>query len=435
MTLRLAYLTSQYPATSHTFIRREVTALREIGVDLQTFSVRAPSPAELKSEIDQNEAARTYTLLRQSPMAFARVHLGEFLRRPQRYLRTLGLALRHRATGVKPALLSLAHFAEAILLAAELRRRGVEHLHNHFANSGATVGLLASRQAGIRWSFTIHGISEFDYPAGLLLGDKIAAASFVACVSYFGRAQAYRLVDATEWEKLTVVRCGLELDRLPQAQISKADRLRLILVGRLSAEKGIAGLLEALALIAPAKRPQLAIVGDGPLRAELDALVARLGLDADVAFLGRLPESETLAAVARSDALVLPSFMEGLPIVLMEAMALGKPVIATRVAGIPELVTDGESGLLFTPSNWPELAEKIALLASDEGLRQRLGAAGKAKVAFKFDIRRSAAILLDLFDRAAQSDSSSSAPPTGPAADTSGSSTRDRAAAESMLQG
>ena len=201
---------------------------------------------------------------------------------------------------MKPALLSLAHFAEAILLAAELRRRGIDHLHNHFANSGATVGLLASRQAGIRWSFTIHGISEFDYPAGLLLGDKIAAASFVACVSYFGRAQAYRLVDAREWDKLTVVRCGLELDQLPEPQAGKSPRMQLILVGRLSAEKGIAGLLEALAMLAPGERPALSIVGDGPLRGELDALVERLGLGADVTFLGRLPEAETLAAIARA---------------------------------------------------------------------------------------------------------------------------------------
>jgi glycosyltransferase involved in cell wall biosynthesis len=435
MTLRLAYLTSQYPATSHTFIRREVSALRIAGLDLQTFSVRAPGTAELKSAIDQREAAQTFTLLGQSPVAFARAHLGELLQRPGRYIRTLLLALRHRAPGVKPALLSLAHFTEAILLAAELRRRGIDHLHNHFANSGATVGLLASRQANIRWSFTIHGISEFDYPAGLLLGEKITAASFIACVSYFGRAQAYRLVDSQEWDKLTVVRCGLELDQLPEAEPGAETRMRMILVGRLSAEKGIAGLLEALAMLEPAQRPELTIVGDGPLRAELDALVARLALDDNVAFLGRLPEAETLAAIARSDALVLPSFMEGLPIVLMEAMALGKPVIATRVAGIPELVSDGENGLLFTPSNWPELAEKIARLATDLLLQQRLGTAGQATIAAKFDIKQSAEILLRLFHQAARSDPSSLAPPNAPVSDTSGSSTAGRAAAESMLQG
>jgi glycosyltransferase involved in cell wall biosynthesis len=397
--MRIAYLTSQYPATSHTFIRREVTALRAAGLDIETFSVRPPAASELKSERDRDEASRTYTLLRQPLRAFLLAHLGELARRPSRYLRTLVLALRHRAPGVKAALLAIAHFGEAILLAAELRKQRIDHLHNHFANSAATVGLLASKQAGLRWSFTIHGISEFDYPAGLSLASKIEQAAFVACVSYFGRAQAFRLLDSHQWSKLSVVRCGLELDELPLAQGDENQQLRLIAVGRLSAEKGIAGLLEALSLMHPEQRPALVIVGDGPMRDELDMMVERLGLRKLVTFLGRLPEPDTLAEIARNDVLVLPSFMEGLPIVLMEAMALGKPVVATRVAGIPELVTDGENGLLFTPSHWSELANKLSILVSDQGLRQRLGRSGPQRIAREFDVKSSAVQLRDLFHR------------------------------------
>jgi glycosyltransferase involved in cell wall biosynthesis len=435
MTPAIAYLTSQYPATSHTFIRREVSAVRARGVDVETFSIRAPAPGELKSFVDKVELERTYTLLKQSPAVFLQAHLGELLRRPGRYVRTFLSALRHRPPGAKAALLALAHFAEAMLLASELRRRKIRHLHNHFANSGATVGLLASRQAGIGWSFTIHGISEFDYPAGLLLGDKIKAAKFVACVSYFGRAQAFRLVDSREWGKLSVVRCGLALDEVPASHASGSSNLRLILVGRLSAEKGIAGLLEALAIVAPERRPDLVIVGDGPMRAELDRAVEQLGLADRVTFLGRLAEAETLAEIARSDVLVLPSFMEGLPIVLMEAMALGKPVIATRVAGVPELVNDGETGLLFTPSNWSELAAQISALAADHELRKRLGAAGPAKIAAEFDVRQSAAKLHHLFRQAAPSAPSSSEPRIAPVSSTSESSTADRAADEAVRQG
>lgn len=411
MTSRIAYLTSQYPATSHTFIRREVTALRETGIDLHTFSVRPPSSAELKTPIDQAEGASTYTLLSQTPAKFLCALAAEALSRPSRTLQTLRLALSHRAPGLKALLLALAHLAEAMLLARELRRRGIEHLHNHFANSGATVGMLASRQAGLRWSFTIHGISEFDYPAGLLLGEKIAAASFVVCVSYFGRAQAYRLVHAREWHKLSVVRCGLELDKLPAPRRQARSFVRLILVGRLSPEKGIGGLLEALAACT-GKRPQLVIVGDGPMRGELDRMVERLGLRNHVTFLGRLPERQTLEQIAQSDILVLPSFMEGLPIVLMEAMALGKAVIATRVAGIPELISDGENGLLFTPSKWDELAIKITVLASDRELRERLGARGAATVAAEFDIKESAETLHQLFGRADRSVATASARPS-----------------------
>jgi colanic acid/amylovoran biosynthesis glycosyltransferase len=395
--IRVAYLTSRYPATSHTFIRREIAAVRGVGVRVDTFSVRAPSAAELTAADDRHEAEATYTILDRPLREFLTAHLAEFASRPATYARTLALALRHRAPGLKNALLALAHFGEGILLARELRRRGIAHLHNHFANSGATVGLLASRQAETGWSFTIHGISEFDYPAGLMLPEKIAAARFVACVSYFGKAQASRLIDSSLWPKLTIVRCGLELDRLPQRERAADAMARFIFVGRLSAEKGIAGLLDALARMTTRPRPRLSIVGDGPLSGDLKAQVSALGLDDSVEFLGRLPEAETLSAIARSNVLVLPSFIEGLPVVLMEALGLGVSVIASRVAGIPELVEEGQTGLLFAPSNWDELTEALDRLASDPTLRRRLGAAGPARVAEEFDIRTSALRLRRLF--------------------------------------
>jgi colanic acid/amylovoran biosynthesis glycosyltransferase len=172
MTLRIAYLTSQYPATSHTFIRREVTALRASGVDIQTFSVRAPGAAELKSAVDRDEAARTFTLLAQSPFAYIRAHLGEAARHPLRYVRTLVLALRHRPPGGKAALLALAHFAEAMVLATELRRRGSSIYTITSPTAAPPSGYSPAGKPGIGWSFTIHGISEFDYPAGLLLGAR-----------------------------------------------------------------------------------------------------------------------------------------------------------------------------------------------------------------------------------------------------------------------
>jgi glycosyltransferase involved in cell wall biosynthesis len=307
-------------------------------------------------------------------------------------------------------LLSIAHFGEAILLADQLRGRKISHLHNHFANSGATVGLLASQHAGISWSFTIHGISEFDYPAGLLLPDKIAAATFVACVSYFGRAQAARVVDPRQWPKLTVVRCGIEIEKLPPRGPNTGEHVRLIFVGRLSAEKGVAGLLEALSLMPSETNCTLTIVGDGPLRADLERQCVALGLRHRVAFLGRLPETETLAEIARSEVLVLPSFMEGLPIVLMEALALGVPVVASRVAGVPELVADGQTGLLFAASNWQELAGALDQLVNSPELRGRMAANGPPRIAEKFDVRASAVMLRDLFPAAVPSDATPLAP-------------------------
>lgn len=393
----IGYLTSQYPATSHTFIRREVSALRRLGVAVATFSVRSPSAAELRAQSDREEAGRTFMLLSQGLATYLRAHLTELVKRPASYVRNLSFALRHRAPGVRAALLAIAHFGEAMLLANELRRRGVGHLHNHFANSAATVGLLASRQAGVGWSFTIHGVSEFDYPAGLTLADKVAEARFVACVSYFGRAQAERLTDPAQWSKLKIVRCGLELDHLPTPPREASERVRIIAVGRLSAEKGLAGLIDAFARLSPESGAHLVLVGDGPLKSEIDAQVTRLGLTDRVTLLGRLPEAETLVEIARSDVLVLSSFMEGLPIVLMEALALGKPVIASRVAGIPELVREGETGLLFAPSNWDELATLLERMIHDGELRRTMGARGPGVITRDFDVSQSATALRELF--------------------------------------
>jgi glycosyltransferase involved in cell wall biosynthesis len=401
--MRLAYLTSQYPAASHTFIRREIEAMRELGRHIDTFSVRPPGADELQGGADRSEAGNTFYILRQSPLAFVGAHLGALFTRPARYLRTFGLALGHRAPGARGLFLALAHFAESVLLAHELERRKVEHLHNHFANSAATVGFLAARMLGVGWSFTMHGISETDYPAGLTLGRKIEAADFVVCVSSFGRAQGMRLVAPQHWEKMHVVRCGVPFDRLPLREPEGRNATTLICVGRLSPEKGQAGLLRAFAQVRERhKGLKLRLVGDGPERSALEALAVELGLGDDISFLGRMTEADALAEIARSDILVLPSFMEGLPIVLMEAMALGVPVVASRVAGIPELVEDGVGGLLFAPSDWNDLARSIEKLISDKALGAALAEHGKRKVAEEFDVRKSAAILSRLFGQAAK---------------------------------
>lgn len=398
MRRQLAFLTSQYPAASHTFIRREVEALRELGWSLDTFSVRRPGADEAVSDADKTEADGTFYLLKQSFGAFLAAHVATFFTSPARYLATLKLALGHRAPGARGLFLGFAHFAESVLLARELKKRRTTHLHNHFANSAATVGLLASKLLGIRWSFTMHGISETDYPAGLMLGRKIEAAEFVACVSLFGRAQGMRLVGQNHWSKIHVIRCGLPFDRIPLKSPTEANSRTMICVGRLSPEKGQAGLLQAFAKLR-AMHPELRLrlVGDGPDRAALESLAKELDLSDVVAFAGRLPEEETLAEIACADILVLPSFMEGLPIVLMEAMAVGVPVIASRVAGIPELVEDDVTGLLFTPSDWDELASRIDFLLGNEAARDRLAERAKGKIAAEFDTRRSAQKLAALF--------------------------------------
>lgn len=399
--MRIAYLVSQYPAASHTFIRREIAALRAKGVSIDTFSIREPSESERVSPADRAEYESTFYVL---PFDLGRVltaHTGALGQHPVRYLKTLGLALQHRVPGVKALAMSLAHFGEAILLARELERRKISHVHNHFANSGANVGYLATRFLGLPWSLTLHGISETDYPAGVLLPAKLQAANFAACVSHFGRAQAMRTVDPSHWSKFMIVRCALDLSALPQRSSVTRARPRLVCVGRLSPEKGHIGLLEAFAAArARGADAELVLVGDGPDREAIERKIDALGMGGHVVMRGRLSEPDTLASIAESDALVLASFMEGLPVVLMEAMALGLPVIAPRVAGVPELVEDGVHGLLFAPSAWNELADCVYKLASDAGLRAKLASANRAKVEAEFEIGQAVSPLEQRFGAA-----------------------------------
>jgi glycosyltransferase involved in cell wall biosynthesis len=309
---------------------------------------------------------------------------------------TLREALHHRVPGLAAAIQTLRSFEEAIRLALELRRRGHVHLHNHFANDGGSVGYLASRYLGTTWSLTLHGTSEFDYPAVLLLSAKIKAAAFVACVSHFGRAQAMRVVDAEQWSKLVVTRCGVELDRRPErprplepsTPVDGAP-IRLLTVGRLSAEKGQAGLIAAFAgAVERGVQAELRLIGEGPQRWRIQREIERHRLTSLCTLVGRMPEAAVLREIAGADLFVLSSLMEGLPVVLIEAMSLGVPVIAPRVAGVPELVEHGITGLLFSPGNWNELADHIVSLVDNHELRAGLGKAGRGYVETWFDITR-----------------------------------------------
>lgn len=408
--MRLAYLVSQYPATSHTFIRREVAALRRRGLDVQTFSVRPPASADL-SDDNRAEAASTFVILGQPASAFVAAHLRALVAAPARYVSTFGLALSHRPPGLQGFLLSLAHFTESILLARTLQACGVTQLHTHFANSAATVGLLASRYARIGWSFVMHGPSETDYPAGYLLADKVRAANMVIAVSWFGKSQAMRLVAPDHWGKFRLVHCGIELDRLPSRQSSRTER-SIICVGRLCSDKAQAGLLMAFASVGDSFTDvRLRIVGDGPDRTVLESMAEELGLRDRVDFLGRLSETETLQEIARSEIMVLPSFWEGLPVVLMESMAIGVPVITSRVAGVPEMIEDGKNGLLFAPARWAELGDCMRNLLTSLELGSRLAIAAQRTILEKFNIDASAERLERYFESLAAGISS---PPDRP---------------------
>lgn len=389
----VAYLVSDYFAPSHTFVRREVMALRDAGLMVTPFSIQASAQA---SEVQSILNRPIY----QYPLAF----LKAFGSQPRQFFSSWWLGMTHRPPGLRALVWSQFHFVEAMLLARLLRSANCTRLHNHFANSAATVGMIAAHFLQIPWSFTLHGISETDYPAGLLLGEKLERADFVACASYFMQAQAMRTVDHRFWKKMHIVRCGVDIDMMPTSGLMKtvhkndSPLVKIITVGRLSAEKGYFGLLEVLGRLADTGyNISVTIVGDGPSGDTIHAKAQETSLGQTVRFTGALSEADTLLEIGRSDLLVLPSLMEGLPVVLIEALAMRKAVVASRVAGIPELIQDGVTGLLFTPSDWNDLEIKLRRLLDNPELRSTLGENGYNVVDNGFRSNIAAAKLLQLF--------------------------------------
>ncbi len=394
----IAYLTGEYPRATDTFIQREVAALRAQGLTVLTCSIRETGQEHLVGEEQKSEAARTFYVVKAARRFgyLAGCHLRTVIHRPGRYFSALGLALRTRSPGAKATLFQLFYFIEAIVLADHLLRNRIRHLHNHIAKSSCTVAMLASRASGIPYSFTLHGPDIFFEPERWRLDAKISEAAFVACISHFCRSQAMAFSREADWSKLHIVHCGVEPARY-RSQETNRDANQILFVGRLAGVKGLPVLLETMAdLHKDYPDLRLVLIGDGPDRASLELQTERFGISSVVDFVGYKSQGDVAQALLECEALVLPSFAEGVPVVLMEAMAAGLPVITSRIAGIPELVEDGVSGLLTPPGDAASLKSALLRIISDDDLRARLGEAGRAKVNQEFNVSREAEWLLQI---------------------------------------
>lgn len=393
----IAYLTSEYPALSHTFIQREIAGLRNHGHTVLTTAVRRARTTHVLGQTEADDERATFYLIEagRNPGKL----LGAFgfaLSRPGQFFSAIRLAWKICPSGLKAGLYQIFYLIEALLLAHHLHKEGVRHLHNHFANSSCTVAMLTSEISGIPFSFTLHGPSIFFEPRRWRIDEKIARAKFVACISHFCRSQGMIFADPAHWHKMQIVHCGVDPARYQRKDIPPGKRM--IFVGRLAAVKGVAVLLHAFARIrADHPDAELVLIGDGTERARLEALATELGLEKSV-FLGSKTQDEVAEELSKSDLFVLASFAEGVPVVLMEAMASGLPVVTTRIAGIPELVEEGTHGLLVSPSAGEELEQAIRRLLDDPEKRQLMGQAGQAKVAADFDIAIEAKKIADLID-------------------------------------
>jgi colanic acid/amylovoran biosynthesis glycosyltransferase len=409
--LRLGYLTSKYPAVSHTFVQREVQALRALGLDIATFSVWSAEDREVLTEEDRSEREATYALLPPRPADLLRAHARAAVTRPEAYVRTFAKALALSSPGLRSRAKGVVWFVEAVLLWHQCLRRDIRHVHVHINGTAPAVALLSAfhgnggrPQGDWSWSFTVHGPSEFYDAWRERLGEKVSHASFVVCISDFARSQLLTFTPQEEWQKVHVVHCGVDtaLFGAPAEGggngAGRREGIEVLSVGRLVPFKGQAVLLQAIAeLVRRGLAVHATVIGDGPDRAKLETLAGKLGLDEHVTFTGAVGQDAIHGYYRAADVFCMSSFAEGVPVVLMEAMAMEVPVVAPRIMGIPELIDHGHSGLLVSPGRHDELADALALLIESPDRRRAMGREGREKVSEEFELHRSAQRLEGLF--------------------------------------
>lgn len=396
--MKVAYLVNQYPKVSHSFIRREILALEAQGVEIRRFSIRSLE-SELIDQGDLEEYQKTQFILNVGIAGLLWNLFRVLLTHPQRLRRAVGLTLKLGWGSERGILLHFVYLAEACVLLNQLSQTPVEHLHVHFGTNSTTVALLCHALGGPPYSFTIHGPEEFDKPQAIALPEKIKRAKFVVAISSFGKSQIQRWCDYQDWSKIHIVHCGVDPLFLDHVFVPLPSEPRFVCVGRLSEQKGHLILIEAVSqLVAIGLEFKLIFVGDGPLRNQIEQLINTLKLNNYIEITGWATNTQVQQQILAAQVFVLPSFAEGLPVVLMEAFALSRPVISTYIAGIPELVEPGKNGWLVPAGSLEDLtlAMKTALTTPLEELTA-MGKHGAAKVAEDHNINIEVQKLIDLF--------------------------------------
>lgn len=389
--MRVAYLINQYPAISHSFIRREILELERSGVDVVRIALRGWKDA-VDDDEHRRELAKTRYIQRLGVFGLLTHFVRTSVTSPVRTLTMLALAIGMARQDPSRSFVHLFYLVEACAVAAILAGEDIRHLHAHFGTNSTEVAMLACGLTGGTYSFTVHGPEEFDKAKSIGLATKVARSAFAVAVSSFGRGQLYRWIDHRNWNKVKVVHCGLEPGFHTDVTVATPVQKRLVCVGRLCEQKGQLLLLQAAELLVRRGRDfQLVLAGDGELRRQIEDDIQSRGLGQHVSITGWLSNTQVREQLLHATALVLPSLAEGLPVAIMEAMALRRPVLSTYIAGIPELVRPGINGWLF-PSGSPEdlaAAMEHCLRASASEL-DAMGDAARAAVLERHDIRSEA---------------------------------------------
>ncbi len=398
--MKIAYLCNIYPRVTHTFIRREIDGLEKEGINVRRITIRraadpTPTPA------DVIEQQRTFAVLERGVLVMFANVVAVAITRPLSFLNTSWRAFVYGLRSKTGLIRHFAYLVEACLVFRYCRKEGVDHIHAHFGTNAAMVALLVKYLGGPSFSIMIHGPGEWDCPEFLHLPQKIENAAFIAAISCFAKSQTYKWTDPSNWSKVHVIRCGVDEEYLSSPITDVPDVPRLVMIARISRGKGHTILLEALQLlVSQGVVCRVTLIGDGPLRQYVEDQIAARGLSDYVELVGWMDNNLVREELLKSRGMVLPSFGEGLPVVLMEALALARPVIATRIAGISELVVDGENGWLVNSGSVEELAGAMReLLGMPISKLCEMGMAGKQAVLEKHDALIESRKLAELFAR------------------------------------
>jgi colanic acid/amylovoran biosynthesis glycosyltransferase len=402
MSLRIAYVINQYPKVSHSFVRREILALERQGFDILRIALRGWD-GDLVDQQDEQERTRTRYVLQAGFSTLLWAMLRAVVTAPGRFIHALALVIHMSRRAERPLPYHLAYLAEACHMLPWLKSFGASHMHAHFGTNSAEVAMLAHALGGPSYSFTVHGPEEFDKAQFLGIGEKVRRAAFVVAISSHGRSQLCRWIDHAHWTKVKVVHCGLDAAFHAAMGTPPALSQRLVCVGRLCEQKGQLLLVEAAHHLArKGLKFELVLAGDGEMRAQVEELIKRYGLASQVRITGWISNDQVRDEILASRGLVLPSFAEGLPVVIMEAMALRRPVLTTYVGGIPELVRPGENGWLVPAGNIDELGAAMEdFLSRPVDELQAMGEAAYRRVVERHSIDTEAAKLAALFREAA----------------------------------
>lgn len=404
---RIAYLINLYPAVSHTFIRREIAALERQGISVDRIAL-AGWDNDLVDTDDLSEREKTRYTQQDGVFALLRDAFRVAKQRPAAFRRALRAAIRMSRRAIRPWPYHLMYLAQACRVLRWVEETGATHIHAHFGTNPAEIACLVRFLGGPDYSFTNHGRNELDGAPRLHFPTKIGKAKFSVAVSHYCRSQILRELPHDQWDKLTVVHCGLNEDYFLDGPAKQPDVPRFLCVGRLSPEKGHFLLLDAFAKVHSVHpEARLVLAGDGEMRPEIQDEIMRLGLGRVVEVTGWIDAGRVQDELARATALVQPSLIEGLPVVIMEAMARKRPVISTFVSGIPELVCPGETGWLVPAGDVETLADAlVTAINTDPTTLSAMGEAGQARARARHLVDTEAAKLAALiFDDADGPDS------------------------------